>query len=249
MSSSDPGEGGAVEAAPTDTAVEAAQPADPAREALVAELSAALGDAVLEVRLEAGRDLWVRARTDAWLALAHELRALGFDYFCFLSVIDWLPSPFGRSLDAEADRVVEGAPAREAGPIEHGYTGGDTRFQAFARVYAIGRKLGVTVKADIPDEPTAIDSWSAVYAGANWHEREAHEMFGVTFVGHPSLKNLYLPGGFEGHPGRKDFPLLARVVKPWPGIVDVEGMPGGDDTASDAAASDEAAPDDAGGGG
>ena len=39
------------------------------------------------------------------------------------------------------------------------------------------------------------------------------------------MVNLYLPGGFEGHPGRKDFPLLARLVKPWPGIVDVEPMP------------------------
>jgi NADH-quinone oxidoreductase subunit C len=48
----------------------------------------------------------------------------------------------------------------------------------------------------------------------------------VRFDGHPSLRQLYLPAGFEGHPLRKDFPLLARVVKAWPGIVDVEGMPG-----------------------
>jgi NADH-quinone oxidoreductase subunit C len=51
-------------------------------------------------------------------------------------------------------------------------------------------------------------------------------MFGITFDGHPGLRHLYLPGEFEGHPLRKDFPLLARLVKPWPGIVDVEPMPG-----------------------
>ena len=51
-------------------------------------------------------------------------------------------------------------------------------------------------------------------------------MYGIAFAGHPDLRNLYLPGEFEGHPLRKDFPLLARVVKPWPGIVDVEAMPG-----------------------
>ena len=51
-------------------------------------------------------------------------------------------------------------------------------------------------------------------------------MFGITFLGHPDPRNLYLPGEFEGYPLRKDFPLLARVVKPWPGIVDVEPMPG-----------------------
>ena len=47
-----------------------------------------------------------------------------------------------------------------------------------------------------------------------------------SFDGHPRLRHLYLPGEFEGHPLRKDFPLLAREVKPWPGLVDVEPMPG-----------------------
>jgi NADH-quinone oxidoreductase subunit C len=54
-------------------------------------------------------------------------------------------------------------------------------------------------------------------------------MFGFTFNGHPNLIKLYLPGAFEGNPLRKDFPLIARRVKPWPGIVDVEPMPGTDD--------------------
>ena len=71
-----------------------------------------------------------------------------------------------------------------------------------------------------------MDSWVRTYAGADWHEREAWEMFGVSFAGHPGLRHLYLPGSFEGFPLRKDFPLLARQVKPWPGIVDVEPMPG-----------------------
>ena len=70
-----------------------------------------------------------------------------------------------------------------------------------------------------------VDSWSHLFAGANWHERECHEMFGIGFNNHPDLRNMYLPGDFEGHPLRKDFPLLARMVKPWPGIVDVEPMP------------------------
>ena len=50
-------------------------------------------------------------------------------------------------------------------------------------------------------------------------------MFGIAFDGHPGLRHIYLPGEFEGHPLRKDYPLLARRVKPWPGIVDVELMP------------------------
>ena len=79
-------------------------------------------------------------------------------------------------------------------------------------------------------------TWTNVYAGANWHEREAREMFGIQFAGHPYPVNLYLPGGFEGHPLRKDFPLLSRMVKPWPGLVDVEPMPGEDPEAAEAEA-------------
>ena len=86
---------------------------------------------------------------------------------------------------------------------------------------------GITLKVDVPDDDLRVDTWVPLYAGANWHEREAWEMFGVTFVGHPHLVNMYLPGDFEGNPMRKDFPLLARRVKPWPGIVDVEPMPRG----------------------
>jgi NADH-quinone oxidoreductase subunit C len=67
-----------------------------------------------------------------------------------------------------------------------------------------------------------------VYPGADWHERETWEMFGIVFDGHPALRHLYLPFEFEGNPLRKDYPLLAREVKPWPGLVDVEPMPGED---------------------
>jgi NADH-quinone oxidoreductase subunit C len=78
----------------------------------------------------------------------------------------------------------------------------------------------------------------AVFRGADWHEREAWEMFGFDFAGHPSLRHLYLPGEFEGHPLRKDFPLLSRVVKPWPGLVDKEPIPGEADEAQDSEAQD-----------
>ena len=70
-----------------------------------------------------------------------------------------------------------------------------------------------------------IDSLIEVYAGANWHEREAHEMFGINFENHPNLEKLYLPDGYEGNPMLKSFELISREVKPWPGDVDVEGMP------------------------
>jgi NADH-quinone oxidoreductase subunit C len=60
-----------------------------------------------------------------------------------------------------------------------------------------------------------VESIADVYAGAAWHERETHEMFGVEFG--VDLDPLLLPDGFEGHPLRKEFVLASRVAKPWPG--------------------------------
>ena len=178
--------------------------------------------------LDPTRDVCVRVATGAWRRAGQAVRdRLGLHYFCFLSIIDWLPSPFGRSMDAEVDKALAGDErTREPEAMAHGITGGDTRFQVFARLYSVERLVGLTLKADVPDETSTVESWSSIYAGANWHEREAWEMYGIRFDGHPNLRNLYLPGAFEGHPLRKDFPLLSRIVKPWPGIVDVEGMPG-----------------------
>jgi NADH-quinone oxidoreductase subunit C len=226
-------------AAPEDGAAtgvgEDGGPADPVRRTMVDLLRSELGDGVVDVVTHPGRDLWVRVRTDAWLRAGQVARdRLGCTYFCFLSAIDWLPSPFGRSMDAEVDRTVSGEPPPERLPMTHGFTGGDTRFQILARLTSVRDKVGLTFKADVPDDTTTIDSWTSLFGGANWHEREVWEMFGIVFAGHPNLRYLYLPTDFEGHPLRKDFPLLARMVKPWPGIVDVEGMPGvADDEGAD----------------
>lgn len=92
-----------------------------------------------------------------------------------------------------------------------------TGFRVAAHVAALSPVRRLLIRTTVPHEapilPTAID----VYAGAAWHERETHEMFGVTFEGHPSLDHLLLPDSFEGHPLRKDFVLAARVAKAWPG--------------------------------
>jgi NADH-quinone oxidoreductase subunit C len=195
-------------------------PGDGLRESIVDGLRRAIGDALVEHLLKPQDDLWVRVRPDAWAATGRALSEMGFTYFCFLSALDWKPSPYGRGEDDPTQ-----PPPERTTEIKQGYAGGETRFQVFARVTDTTRHVGVTIKADVPDDALAIESWHAIYAGANWHERETHEMFGIDFVGHPDLRNMYLPTGFEGFPLRKDFPLLARMVKPWPGIVDVEPMP------------------------
>ena len=221
----------------TDAPAEAAKPEAPrdeAREALLAELTDALGDGVVDSHIRPGDDILVRVATGAWREAGEVARRkLGFGYFCFLSGIDWRPSPFGRYEDAGVDEAPLAEKIAAHYELSHGYAGGDTRFQVFARVRDVHHHRDLTLRADVPDDTLTVESWVLSYAGADWHERETAEMFGFHFEGHPNMRHIYLPSDFEGFPLRKDFPLLARRVRPWPGIVDVEPMPGSDDTEGD----------------
>jgi NADH-quinone oxidoreductase subunit C len=131
---------------------------------------------------------------------------LGLIFFSWLSAVDW------------SNQVAVGDPLGEE--VEE-------RFEILTTVADISDGKRVTFSASISKDEPVIASLVGVYAGANWHEREAHEMFGIDFTGHPDLSHLYLPESFIGNPLRKDYPLLAREVKPWPGTVDVEPMPEG----------------------
>ncbi|MFK8912819.1 NADH-quinone oxidoreductase subunit C, partial [Streptomyces sp. YS-3] len=94
-----------------------------------------------------------------------------------------------------------------------------TGFRVCAHVVSLAdrRVRRLLVRTTVPHTAPVLASAVNVYAGAAWHERETHEMFGVVFEGHPNLVPLLLPEGFEGHPLRKDFVLAARVAKAWPG--------------------------------
>jgi len=201
---------------------------DDRREALLATFSEHLGNAVVGSHLVPGRALWVRVATDAWAEAASVAsEQAGLRFFDFLSAIDWLPSPYGRYEDAAVD-VPFPPPMPDRSEAVPGYAGGDARLQVLASVAQPGTDLRVLLKADVPDDDPVVGTWIRTYRGAAWHERETHEMFGIRFEGNADLRHIYLPTEFEGHPLRKEFPLLARVVKPWPGLVDVEPMPGED---------------------
>jgi NADH:ubiquinone oxidoreductase subunit C len=78
----------------------------------------------------------------------------------------------------------------------------------------------LVVRTLVPRAEPVVASVAEVFAGARWHERETHEMFGVDFTADGSvldLETLLLPDEFEGHPLRKEFVLASRVAKPWPG--------------------------------
>jgi NADH-quinone oxidoreductase subunit C len=165
----------------------------------------------------------VRIPADRWVE-AHRTLSEHLPYFSWLSAIDW------------ANEVAVGDPPD--GEVEE-------RFEVMSCLGSASSGEWMILSTDIAKDGAALPTLRDVFGGADWHEREAHEMFGITFTGHPNLTHLYLPDSFEGNPLRKTFPLLSREVKPWPGMVDVEDLPStenaeaGDDTADDDEGGDE----------
>ena len=105
------------------------------------------------------------------------------------------------------------------GGVDWGPEGG---FQVITHLFSTTHHHGVRVKVPLPFENPVCPTISDLFPTSNWHERETHEMFGIEFEGHPQPVKLLLPEPFEGHPLRKDFPLMSREAKPWPGAVEGE---------------------------
>jgi NADH-quinone oxidoreductase subunit C len=72
-------------------------------------------------------------------------------------------------------------------------------------LYSIPFNHHLALKVVVARDSAEIDSVESVWKTANWHEREAYDMFGVKFIGHPDLRRILLPADWEGHPLRKDY--------------------------------------------
>ncbi len=191
----------------------------------VAHFIEALSEGVLQYESKE-KDLWIRVKNSSWAKAAQVAKSINFNYFCFLSGIDWKDNDeLGSEKLWQAPSESVESKSSKPPPKLVKIAGGQSRFQVFARLFSIEKKLGLFLKTDLDEKDLVIDSWSHIYKGANWHERETWEMFGFVFKGHSDLRHIYLPSSFEGNPLRKDFSLLARQVKPWPGLVDPEDMP------------------------
>ena len=84
------------------------------------------------------------------------------------------------------------------------------RFEVVYHLMSLTRNARLRVKVST-DEVQPVPSIIAVYPAANWFEREAYDMYGMLFSGHPDLRRLLTDYGFEGHPLRKDFPMTGYV--------------------------------------
>jgi len=90
------------------------------------------------------------------------------------------------------------------------WIGDELRFEIVYHLYSIARNHRVRVKARVPESAAEIDSVQALWASANWMEREVWDLYGVRFRGHPDLRRILLYEEFEGHPLRKDYPKEKR---------------------------------------
>ena len=107
------------------------------------------------------------------------------------------------------------------------FTGGvdlgpDGGFEVVTQLTSTEHHHDVRVKVRLPSTEPACPTISDLFPTCDWHERETMEMFGIRFEGHPHPVKLLLAEPFEGFPLRKDFPLMSREVKPWPGVPEGE---------------------------
>jgi NADH-quinone oxidoreductase subunit C len=86
----------------------------------------------------------------------------------------------------------------------------DERFDVVYHLMSPSRNLRIRLKV-ATDDVTPVPSITPILPGADWFEREAYDMYGILFVGHPDLRRLLTDYGFDGHPLRKDFPLTGYV--------------------------------------
>ncbi len=86
----------------------------------------------------------------------------------------------------------------------------EKRFDVVYHLLSLRHNLRIRVKVQT-DEVTPVPSVIEVFPAANWYEREAYDLYGILFSGHPDLRRLLTDYGFEGHPLRKDFPLTGFV--------------------------------------
>jgi NADH-quinone oxidoreductase subunit C len=149
-------------------------------ERVLTVLKEKFGDSIVETHSQFGDDTAVVAPA-LWKEVCAFLRSepqMAFDMFVDLCGVDY--------------------PTREEG-----------RFEIVLHLYSTSRRHRVRLKTRVGDQEgdgAELDSITEVWSGANWFEREAYDLMGITFKGHPDLRRILMYPEFEGHPLRKDYP-------------------------------------------
>ena len=186
----------------------------PGLDALEARLQETLGDRIGSITSACG-ELTIEVGRENLLDVCRLLRdgdGLGFEMLMDLCGVDYLNygSTEWMTESASGSGFSRGVNRRHSGESEPALDG-----RRFAVVYhllsiSLNRRLRLrTFAAD--SEPPMVDSVVGIWPSANWFEREAFDLFGILFLGHPDLRRLLTDYGFIGHPFRKDFPLIGNV--------------------------------------
>jgi NADH-quinone oxidoreductase subunit C len=176
----------------------------------VRRVASRCGELTFEVQGASLLEVCASLRDDPGFRFEQLLDVAGVDYLQF-GAVEWTTesatsSGFSRGRLGEPDAESPSAAAGDA-------TDGEPR--RFAVVYHLlsvthNRRLRLRAWCE-PGEPPMLDSVVDVWSAANWFEREAFDLFGIIFRGHPDLRRILTDYGFVGHPFRKDFPLIGNV--------------------------------------
>jgi NADH-quinone oxidoreductase subunit C len=156
------------------------------------------GGEILATGSEHGNE-WARVRREDWVTVAKFLRddpSTDLKMFTDLTCVD---------------RFGGGGP---------GTSGPDApRFDVVVHLYSVSLKHRIRLYAGCPEEDPTVETLVSVWEGANWYEREAYDLYGVRFTGHPDLRRILMYPEFVGHPLRKDYPKEKRqpLVRRQPG--------------------------------
>lgn len=104
------------------------------------------------------------------------------------------------------------------------YPGRQYRYEVVYNLYSVKHKHRIMIKALIPEDNPSVDSVVPIWSGANWHEREACDMYGVVFNGHPDLRRILMPEDWEGYPLRKDYPLKGPEDSEYKGFEELKDL-------------------------
>ena len=181
-------------------------------ELLCSRLSVLLGELASQVVVANGEvTLTLPAQYLQATALAlRDAADLGFKLLIDLSGVDY--ATYGqadwRTHDATSTGFSRAVTQSEEDYGEHAFPG---RFAAVYHLLSVSQNLRLRLRVWAVGEPPIIPTVTDVWPGADWYEREAFDLFGILFEGHPDLRRILTDYGFIGHPFRKDFPLEGHV--------------------------------------
>jgi NADH-quinone oxidoreductase subunit C len=152
---------------------------DKLQQLLLNKLRERFGDAIIDLTADRGELTLIVERKPivAIMTLLRDDPDFQFNFLSYLTAVDYLA--LGRT----------------------------PRYDVVYQLYSIPKTHRLRVRAAVPEEDPTIDSVFPVWKTANFIEREAYDMFGILFLGHPDLRRILMPDDWEGHPLRKDFPL------------------------------------------